>query len=150
MEISLTGVVGAGTMGHGIAQAFLRQGFSVALHDASPERLKRGAENIARGLARDVEKGRLAEAEKQAALKRLQTAAKLPELATADLVIEAVTENFEVKADVFQALDVVCRPETIFASNTSSISITRLAAATERAMERLMAEDPAAAPLGRP
>ena len=120
-------------MGHGIAQVFLRQGFAVALHDASLERLKRGAENIAGGLARDVEKGRLTEEEKQAALDRLQTADQLSALAAADLVIEAVPEDFALKAEVFRALDGLCRPETIFASNTSSSSITRLAATTGRA-----------------
>ncbi len=133
MDISLAAVVGAGTMGHGIAQTFLRQGFAVALHDSSPERLARGTENIARGLARDVEKGRLTEEAKQAAVKRLQTTAELAELASADLLIEAVTEDFEMKAGVFRALDALCRPETIFASNTSSISITRLAGVTHRA-----------------
>jgi len=133
LDISLAGVVGAGTMGQGIAQIFLRHGFSVALHDASQERLARGAENIRRGLGREVEKGKLAEEEKQAAEKRLKTTTKLSDMAPADLVIEAVTEDFEVKAGVFRALDSVCRAETIFASNTSSISITRLAATTERA-----------------
>ena len=133
MDFNLAGVVGAGTMGHGIAQVFLRHGFSVALHDTSQERLALGAENILRGLARDVEKGRLTEEAKQAAANRLQTTTQLSDLSLADLVIEAVTENFEVKSEVFRALDSLCPTETIFASNTSSISITRLAATTERA-----------------
>jgi len=133
LDFNLAGVVGAGTMGHGIAQVFLRHGFSVALHDTSQERLALGAENILRGLARDVEKGRLTEEAKQAAANRLQTTTQLSDLSLADLVIEAVTENFEVKSEVFRALDSLCPTETIFASNTSSISITRLAATTERA-----------------
>jgi len=126
------GVVGAGTMGHGIAQVLVRHGFEVCLTDASEKFLKAGAERIARGLSRDVEKARLTEEERQQALGRLKTTTHLADLAAADLVIEAVTEDFEVKAGVFRSLDPICRPEAIFASNTSSISITRLAAQTKR------------------
>ncbi|MCL5006474.1 MAG: 3-hydroxyacyl-CoA dehydrogenase NAD-binding domain-containing protein [Acidobacteria bacterium] len=133
MNLNLVGVVGAGTMGHGIAQVFLRHGFSVVLHDSSPDGLTHGAEKILRGLKRDVEKERLTEQEAQEAGKRLKTTAEVSGLSSADLVIEAVTEDVEVKAAVFCALDSLCRAETIFASNTSSISITRLARTTHRA-----------------
>lgn len=132
MSIRLAGVVGAGTMGHGIAQVLVRSGYSVVLHDATPELAGRGAEKISRGLARDVEKGRLTAEEKTQALSRLKAATALPDLASADIVIEAVTEKFEVKAEVFHSLEGVCRPEAIFATNTSSISITRLAGVTKR------------------
>ncbi len=133
MDFSLAGVVGAGTMGSGIAQVFLRHGFSVALHDASAEALARSAEKILHGLDRDVEKGRLTEQERKGAGNRLKTTTELSDLSSADILIEAVTENFEAKASVFRALDALCPAGTIFASNTSSISITRLAATTRRA-----------------
>jgi 3-hydroxybutyryl-CoA dehydrogenase len=133
LDFNLAGVVGAGTMGHGIAQVFLRYGFSVTLHDNSAEDLARGAEKILRGLERDVEKKRLKEEEKKEATKRLKTTTQLSDLSSADILIEAVIENFEVKASVFRTLDSLCRAETIFASNTSSISITRLASTTHRA-----------------
>ena len=132
MEVKVVGVVGAGQMGHGIAHVMLRAGLSVLLTDASAKLLEIGAARIAKGLARDVEKERLTEEARQQAFARLKTTAELADLAAGDIVIEAVTENFDVKAAVFRALDAVCRPEAIFASNTSSISITRLAAATAR------------------
>jgi len=125
-------VVGAGTMGHGIAQVMLRAGYHVLLHDVSEKFVAAGAEKIARGLARDVEKGRMTAEERQAALAHLKTTTDLAALAAADFVIEAVTENFEAKVSVFRALEAHARPEVIFASNTSSISITRLAATTKR------------------
>ena len=132
MKISLAGVVGAGTMGHGIAQVLIRNGYSVVLHDTSQELVARGKERISRGLDRDVEKGRMTAEEKQQAESRLKTTVELSDFASADVVIEAVTEKFEVKAAVFQSLEAVCRPEALFASNTSSISITRLAGVTKR------------------
>jgi len=133
LDFSLAGVVGAGTMGHGIAQVFLRHGFSVTLQDTSAEGLARGAEKILRGLERDVEKGRLTEQERKGAGSRLKTTTELSDLSPVDILIEAVTEDFEAKASVFRALDALCSAGTIFASNTSSISITRLAATTHRA-----------------
>ena len=132
MKISLAGVVGAGTMGHGIAQVLIRNGYSVVLHDTSQELVARGKERISRGLDRDVEKSRMTAEEKQQAESRLKTTVELSDFASADIVIEAVTEKFEVKAAVFQSLAAVCRPEALFASNTSSISITRLAGVTKR------------------
>jgi len=132
LKVSLAGVVGAGTMGHGIAQVLIRNGYAVVLHDTSQELVARGAAKIARGLERDVEKGRMTAEEKRQAESRLKTTVELSDFASADVVIEAVTEKFEVKASVFQSLEPVCRPEAMFASNTSSISITRLAAVTKR------------------
>jgi 3-hydroxybutyryl-CoA dehydrogenase len=132
LEIKLAGVVGAGTMGHGITQILVRHKFPVILHDVSEEFLARGVDKITRGLARDVEKGRLTEQEKKEALSRLRTTAELSGFDGADIVIEAVTEKFEAKAAVFRALDSICRAEAIFSSNTSSISITRLASLTKR------------------
>lgn len=126
------GVVGAGTMGHGIAHTLLRHGYGVILADASEPALAAARQKIQRGLDRDVEKGRLNEASRGAALDRLRTATSLVELGATGLIVEAVTENFDVKVSVFRALQPHCSAETLFASNTSSISITRLAAATQR------------------
>jgi len=132
LSIRLAGVVGAGTMGHGIAQVLIRNGYSVVLHDTSRELVARGAERISSGLERNVLSRKLTEGEKKQAEGRLKTTIELSDLASADVVIEAVTERFDVKAAVFRSLDAVCRPETLFASNTSSISITRLAGITRR------------------
>jgi len=128
-------VVGAGTMGHGIAQVLIRAGYDVILNDVSQKLVEAGAERISRGLGRDVEKNRLTEEERQQALRRLKTTTLVANLGEADFILEAVTENFEVKAGVFRSLERVVRarcPQVIFATNTSSISITRLAAATQR------------------
>jgi 3-hydroxybutyryl-CoA dehydrogenase len=132
LSIRLAGVVGAGTMGHGIAQVLVSNGYSVVLHDTTQELVGRGAKKISRGLGRDVEKGRLTAEEKQQAESRLKPTVNLSDLASAAVVIEAVTERFEVKAAVFRSLDALCRPEALFASNTSSISITRLAGVMRR------------------
>jgi 3-hydroxybutyryl-CoA dehydrogenase len=135
MEIRKVGVIGAGTMGHGIAHVLLRHGFAVTLADASTQILDRAADKISKGLARDVEKGRLTREEREKALAGLKTTANLGEVGSADFVIEAVIEKFEAKAEVFRTLEagtLASRPEVIFASNTSSISITRLAAETQR------------------
>jgi len=126
------GVVGAGQMGHGIAHVMLRAGHSVVLLDTTETLVDAGAKRIAKGLARDVEKERITAQQREQALARLITATEPAELAGADIIIEAAPEKFEVKAAVFHALEPHCRPEIIFASNTSSISITRLAAATGR------------------
>jgi len=126
------GVVGAGTMGHGIAHTFLRHGYAVLLHDASHEFLQAGVGKIHKGLERDFAKGRLSTDQKGEAVARLKPTTDLAAFAGVDLAIEAVTENFEEKAGVFRALDEACGPDSIFASNTSSISITKLAAVTRR------------------
>lgn len=129
-DIKVVGVVGAGTMGHGIAQVLLRAGYSVVLLDVSQSLLENGTARISRGLSRDVEKNRLTEEQRQQALGRLRPTTRVAEVGEADFIIEAVNENYEVKAGVFKSLEPHCRPEAILASNTSAISITRLAAAT--------------------
>jgi len=126
------GILGAGTMGHGIAQVLIRSGYTVFLHDLSQQFLDSGAGRIAKGLNRDVEKNRLTDEEREKALSRLTTTTRVADLAAADFIVEAVTENLEVKAGAFRAIEPHCGQGVIFASNTSSISITRLAAATER------------------
>jgi 3-hydroxybutyryl-CoA dehydrogenase len=131
-ETKTVGVVGAGTMGHGIAQVLIRSGYTVFLHDLSQQFLDSGTARIAKGLKRDVEKNRLTDEERERALSRLKTTTRVADLGGAEFIVEAVTENLEVKAGVFRAIEPHCGPGVIFASNTSSISITRLAAATER------------------
>jgi 3-hydroxybutyryl-CoA dehydrogenase len=119
-------------MGHGIAYILIRSGYTVFLYDLSQQLLDAGAGRIAKGLNRDVEKNRLTGEERAKALSRLKPTMRVSDLGGADFIVEAVTEKFAVKAEVFRSLEPHCRPETIFASNTSSISITRLAATTER------------------
>ena len=131
-SIQTVGVVGAGTMGHGIAQILIRSGYTVFLHDLSQQFLDAGAARITKGLKRDVEKGRLTAEECEKALSRLKTTTRVADLGGADFIVEAVTENLEVKAGAFRAIEPHCGPGVIFASNTSSISITRLAATTQR------------------
>jgi len=131
-SIRTVGVVGAGTMGHGIAQVLMRSGYSVILNDVAQSFLDRAVDRISKGLGRDVEKGRMTIEEREQALARLKTATELAALSAADFVIEAVVENFETKANVFRTLESIVRPEGIFASNTSSISITKLAVQTKR------------------
>jgi 3-hydroxybutyryl-CoA dehydrogenase len=119
-------------MGHGIAQILIRSGYTVYLHDLSQEFLEAGASRIGKGLNRDVEKNRLTAEEREQALRRLKTTTRVSDLGGTDFIVEAVTENFEVKAGAIRAIEPYCRPEVIVASNTSSISITRLAATTGR------------------
>ena len=131
-SIRTIGVVGAGTMGHGIAQVAAQSGYEVTLVDAMPAALERGRSQIGKGLERLVAKGTLTPEDRDGALGRLTTGGDLAALAGADLVVEAVVEREEVKRSVLAELDRVCPPHTILATNTSSISITRLAAATSR------------------
>jgi 3-hydroxybutyryl-CoA dehydrogenase len=126
------GVIGAGTMGNGIAQVMARAGHKVVLRDVKEEFLERGMSAIDRSLQRDVDKERLKDEEKRAIISRIRTATSWDALAESSLVIEAVTENLEVKTEVFRKLDELIRPEAMLASNTSSISITKLGAATRR------------------
>ena len=132
METKTVGVVGAGTMGHGIAHVLVRSGYTVLLHDLSQPFLDSGAERVVKDLERDVEKNCLTEEEREKALSRLKTTTLVSDLGGADFIVEAVTEDFEAKAGAFRAIEPHCGQGVIFASNTSSISITRLAAATER------------------
>jgi len=131
-DIKTVGVIGAGAMGHGIAHVLLRSGYAVLLQDVSEKYLQKGAERVLQGLGRDVEKSRLTEEERLQAVSRLKTTTDIYALAAAQFIIEAVTEDFKVKSEVFRALDEGGASEVIFATNTSSISITRLAAVTRR------------------
>ena len=126
-------VVGAGTMGNGIAQTFAAHGTPVVLIDVLEPALKKGLATIERSLARFAEKGKLSDAEARAILARVQPATALQEARDADLVVEAVVERVEVKRSVFQELDRLTPSSTILSTNTSSISITAIAAATQRA-----------------
>ncbi len=125
-------IVGAGTMGAGIAQTALAHGLSATLYDAYPEARERGVGRVREGLARAVARGRLSAEERDAALGRLGVAATLEELAEAPFVIEAAPEDPDLKRAIFDALDRVCPPETILATNTSSIPVTKIAAAAAR------------------
>ncbi len=132
MPIERVGVIGAGTMGNGIAHVFARSGYQVTLCDVDQRFLDRALANIGKNLDREVAKGKIAAEDKAAALKRIVPALDRAQLAPCDFVIEAATEKFEIKAEIFRDLDRICRPEVLLASNTSSISITRLAAVTKR------------------
>jgi 3-hydroxybutyryl-CoA dehydrogenase len=126
------GVVGAGQMGNGIAHAAAAVGFDVILTDLETRFLEKARGTIEKNLDREVAKGKRSPGEKEAALARVSTATELERLSAADLVIEAIVEDEETKKDLFRRLDGICPKTTILASNTSSISITRLAAATGR------------------
>jgi len=128
----IIGVVGSGTMGNGIAQVAARAGYNVIMRDVKEEFLQRGMSAIDMSLQRDVDKERLGAEEKTAITARINSTTNLDALSDASFVIEAVTEDLEVKTALFKSLDQITRPETILASNTSSISITRLGAATQR------------------
>lgn len=128
----IIGIVGAGTMGNGIAQVAARAGYSVVMRDVNDEFLQRGMVAIDKSLRRDVDKERLKEEEKRSIIGRIATATKLEALSDASFVIEAVTEDLLVKTEVFKTLDEITKPDAILASNTSSISITKLGAATRR------------------
>lgn len=128
----VVGVIGAGTMGNGIAQVAARAGYSVIMRDVREDLLERGMSAIDKSLQRDVDKERLSTDEKATVIERIQTTTDLNAFKPASFVVEAVTENLDVKIDVFKALDKITPPAAILASNTSSISITRLAAATSR------------------
>lgn len=132
MAIKTIGVIGAGTMGSGIAQAFSAKGFSVILQDVSNAALEKGVAAISNSLDRLIKKGVATADEKVQTLKHISSTTNVADLAKADLVIEAATENESVKIKILQGVEAVLRPETIIATNTSSLSITKLAAATKR------------------
>jgi 3-hydroxybutyryl-CoA dehydrogenase len=130
--IKTVGVIGAGTMGNGIAQVFAQSGFNVCLVDVAQPMLNRARKAIETSLGKFVEKGKLTPDERDAALKRLTTATSIDDLAEADYAVEAIVEDAEAKRALFTSLDAVVKREAILASNTSSISITLLGAATKR------------------
>lgn len=131
-EIRTIGVVGAGTMGHGIAQVSAASGYDVVLVDVAPQALERGITQIGKSLQKLESKGKLTAEERERTLARIRPESRLDALQDADLVVEAVVERLEVKQGVLAELDRACPGHVILATNTSSISITRLAAATQR------------------
>ena len=132
MAIKSVGVVGAGTMGNGIAQVFAYHGFETLMVDMDDGLTARGVAAIQKSLGKLAEKGKIEATAPAATLARLRTSTRIENLAAVDLVVEAVVENEAVKLDLFRRLDAICPPQAILASNTSSISITRIAAATKR------------------
>ena len=131
-EIRKVGIIGAGQMGNGIAQVCVQAGYDVALNDLSEDRIKAGFATINGNLAKLVAKGTITEAERQTMLDRLNAAPALEDLGDCDLVVEAATENEEIKRKIFTALTPHLKSDAMVASNTSSISITRLASGTDR------------------
>jgi len=131
-HIKIVGVLGAGTMGNGIAHVFARSGFQVILRDVEERFLDRALETITKNLDREIKKGKVAEADKPRILGRLQLVTDPAQLAGADFVVEAISERLDLKLTALKEADKLLRPEVILASNTSSISITQLAAATSR------------------
>jgi 3-hydroxybutyryl-CoA dehydrogenase len=133
MAVQLVGVIGAGTMGNGIAHVFAQRGFDVILCDVEQRFLDRGLETIAKNLDREVTKNKITPSDKASTLGRITSVIDRLKLSECDFVVEAATEKFEIKAQIFRELDRVTKPEVILASNTSSISITKIGALTARA-----------------
>ncbi len=132
MEIKKTGVVGSGAMGNGIAHVFSLAGYDVTMVDVSQDVLDKAIENIKKNMGRQVKKEIIAQADMDAALKRIRTSTKLDDVKDSDLVVEAVPEDVRLKKEIFKKLDAACKNECILASNTSSISIAQIADATGR------------------
>jgi 3-hydroxybutyryl-CoA dehydrogenase len=133
MGLKTLGIIGAGQMGAGIAQVAAQSGLSILLNDISDEMVERGKQGIERSIDRMIQRGRIEPSERDRVIRRIETTTNLADLAATDFVIEAVVENEDAKVALFQKLDSICPPEVIFASNTSSISITRMGARTSRA-----------------
>ena len=129
-ELSEVGVVGLGTMGAGITEVLARAGLSVTAVEINDEALARGRDHVQQSTDRAVQRGKLDEAERDAIFERIRFSSSLEDLASAELVIEAVPERMELKTDVFTRLDKICPPDTILATNTSSLSVTELAVST--------------------
>jgi 3-hydroxybutyryl-CoA dehydrogenase len=132
MNIKTIGVIGAGTMGNGIAHVFAKSGFKVILCDIEQRFLDRGLDTIKKNLEREVAKSKITAESRDAALKSIQPVTDRAALADCDFIVEAASEKLEIKTEIFKDLDRLCRPEVILGSNTSSISITKLAAITKR------------------
>jgi 3-hydroxybutyryl-CoA dehydrogenase len=133
MVIKKIGVIGAGTMGHGIALVAAKAGFEVMIRDIEKSFVDAGMQRIAGFLEKSVAKGKMESGEKDAIMSRIQGTTSLQDLSNVDVVIEAIFENVDVKKELFKELDALCKKETVFASNTSTIPITDLASATTRA-----------------
>jgi 3-hydroxybutyryl-CoA dehydrogenase len=132
MNIKTVGVVGAGTMGNGIAHVFAKSGFRVLLRDVQQAFVDRAMQTIGKNLEREGSKGKITPEQREQAMKNIEPAVGRGGLESCDFVIEAATEKFDIKADLFRELDRVCRPDVILATNTSSISITKIGALTKR------------------
>ncbi len=132
MQIKKIGVLGAGAMGSGIAQVCAQAGFEVIMRDIADEFVTRGLKNIEGFLSKSVEKGKITAGDKEAALGRIKGTTQMADLKDCDFIIEAVLEDLELKKQVFQEIDALTRPEVILATNTSSMSITAIGAATKR------------------
>jgi len=130
LQIRTVGVVGAGTMGNGIAQVFAAGGYPVIMRDLKPEFLDRGMATITKSLDRLVSRQKLTQEQRDGALKRIKPTTELKDFASCDIVVEAILENYELKAGLIRELDAICGEEAIFATNTSSISVTQIAAAS--------------------
>jgi 3-hydroxybutyryl-CoA dehydrogenase len=133
MSVSTVAVIGAGQMGAGVAQVAAQAGVNVLLNDISEDLCMRGLRTVERNLDRMIQRGRVKPDERDRVIRRIETTANLEDLKSADFVLEAVVENEDAKIAIFQKLDKICPPDVIFASNTSSISITRMGARTSRA-----------------
>jgi 3-hydroxybutyryl-CoA dehydrogenase len=132
MEVKTFGVVGAGQMGNGIAQVAAMNGLQVIMNDIKEEFVQKGLQNITKLLSRSVEKGKMSSESRGAALGRIKTSLEIKDMADADFVVEAATENESIKFEIFGDLDEICAPQVILATNTSSIPIGRIAAQTKR------------------
>ena len=132
MDVKTFGVIGSGQMGNGIAQVAAASGLTVIMNDVRQEFVDKGLKTIGGILARNVEKGKMTSADQEALLARIRGSVSLADMAAADVVVEAATENQEIKFQIFRELDRICRPEAILATNTSSIPIGRIAAQTRR------------------
>ena len=135
MNITTVGVIGAGTMGNGISQVCAAAGLSVTMQDISADQLQQGIDTIASSMDRMIKKEKISAQDKQQTLANIQTSTDLEAIAEVDVVIEAATENETLKLKIFGQLDQICKPEAILTSNTSSISLTRIAGATQRAAQ---------------
>ena len=132
MDIRTAGVIGAGTMGNGIAHVFAKCGYSVILVDVEQRFLDRGLQTISKNLEREVNKEKITAEVRDASIARIAATVDRKRLADCDFIVEAASERFDIKSELFRDLDQLCRPEVILSSNTSSISITKLAAVTKR------------------
>ena len=132
MTVRKIGVIGAGTMGHGIALVSAKAGFDVVLHDVKDEYVKKGLSSIEKFLDKSIEKGKMTAEEKKTILGHIKGTTRLEDFKDADVIVEAIIEDVKTKKEVFSKLDQLCKKETIFASNTSTIPITDLASSTKR------------------
>lgn len=133
MAIHKVGVLGAGLMGSGIAEVSAKAGYETVVREVSEDLASKGLARIDSSLGKAVEKGKLAAGDRDAARRRLTTTTKLSDLSGCDLIVEAIIENLDLKKETYRELDRLCKPETIFCSNTSSLTITEMSAATQRA-----------------